>query len=93
MEDLMANAEQTEITAPIEGTTPVSGLSSYTPLQQMLLTRYARLDALRRQEIENLEPSDWHARLIHKALYSTYLDCEEAGVGVEARLFGAREKN
>ena len=89
----MTNAEHAEKTSPLEGTTPVSGLASYTPLQQILLTRYARLDALRRAELQNLEPSDWRARLIHKALYSTYLDCEEAGVGVEARLFGAREKN
>jgi hypothetical protein len=89
----MTNAEHAEMTAPLEGSAPVSGLAAYTPLQQHLLTRYARLDALRRTEIEGLEPSDWRARLIHKALYSTYLDCEEAGVGVEARLFGAREKN
>ena len=85
----MAEAEQIprEASASLGGT-PAGGLASYTPLQQWALTRYARLALLRRQELPKLEPTDWRARLIHKALYSTYRDCEAAGVGNEARLFG-----
>lgn len=67
-----------------------AGLSAYTPHQQHALTRYARFDRLRRQELPKHSAGAWEARLIHKSLYSAYLDCVEAGVGEEARLFGAR---
>ena len=34
---------------------------------------------------------DWHMRLVNKALYSTYRDCEDLGVGEEARLLMAQQ--
>jgi hypothetical protein len=35
--------------------------------------------------------SHWHMRLVNKALYSTYRDCEDLGVGEEARLLMAQQ--
>ena len=87
----MSNAEQAEIEITPEGPAPGGALAAYEPLQQALLLRYARLDALRCSELPKLSPTDWRVRLIHKALYSTYRDCEAAGVGAEARAFGARD--
>ncbi|MBI2755899.1 MAG: hypothetical protein HYX52_04220 [Chloroflexi bacterium] len=66
------------------------GLASYTPVQQLQLTRYARVDSLRRSLLPTLEVGDWRVRLIHKARYSLYRDCEEVGVLEEARLYGDR---
>ena len=34
---------------------------------------------------------DWHMRLVNKALYSTFRDCEDIGVGEEARLLMAQQ--
>ena len=64
--------------------------ASYTPAQQMALTRYMRISMLRRDVLPLLEPSDWRTRLIHKALYSTYRDCEALGLANEAKLLRER---
>jgi hypothetical protein len=61
-------------------------LSSYSPQQQHALTRYGRLKMLQRDVLPRLDPSDFRVRLTLKALYSTYLDLEELGLGEEARL-------
>lgn len=66
-------------------------LAAYSSQQQFALTRYARFAMLRRQMLPELEVDDWRTRLIHKALYSAYLDCAATGVSEEARLFGIRD--
>lgn len=63
---------------------------AYTPTQQMALTRFMRLSMLRRDVLPLLEPADWRTRLIHKALYSTYRDCQELGLGNEVNLLRER---
>jgi hypothetical protein len=63
---------------------------AYSPTQQIALTRFMRLSMLRRDVLPLLEPTDWRARLIHKALYSTYRDCEELGLGDEVKLLRER---
>jgi len=60
-------------------------LSSYEPLQQHALTRFGRLKMLQRDVLPKLDTSDYRVKLTLKALYSTYQDLEELGLGQEAR--------
>ncbi len=64
----------------------MSALSSYTPIQQLTLTRYGRLKMLRRDLLPKLDPSDFRVKLTLKALYSTYEDLRALGLEEEARL-------
>ena len=64
----------------------MNGLSSYTPLEQLSLTRYGRLKMLHRDVLPQLEPTDYRVKLTLKALYSTYEDLRELGLDNEARL-------
>lgn len=73
--------------APVQS----GGLRSYTPIQLFLLTRLASLIRQRREYINMLDPSDWKRKLLDKALYSTYLDCVEQGVGDEAKSLLAQQ--
>jgi len=61
-------------------------LSSYSPLEQLSLTRYGRLKMLHRDVLPKLDPTDFRVRLTLKALYSTYQDLQELGLEKEARL-------
>lgn len=61
-------------------------LNSYSPLQQLTLTRFGRLKMLQRDVLPQLSPSDYRARLTLKALYSTYQDLKDLGLAAEARL-------
>ena len=61
-------------------------LNSYSPLQQLTLTRFGRLKMLQRDVLPQLPASDFRVKLTLKALYSTYQDCVGAGVGNEAKL-------
>ncbi|MPZ15985.1 MAG: hypothetical protein GEU73_16445 [Chloroflexi bacterium] len=61
------------------------GLRSYTPMQLFLLTRLASLIRQRRELVNTLDPSDSRMKLLNKALYSTFLDCAEEGVGDDAK--------
>jgi hypothetical protein len=61
-------------------------LSSYSPIQQMTLTRYGRLKMLHRDVLPQLDPSDYRVKLTLKALYSTYEDLRQLGLEHEARL-------
>jgi hypothetical protein len=67
--------------------TPVQsgGLRSYSPTQLFFLTRLSWLIRQRRELINTLDADDWRLRLLNKALYSTFLDCEDEGVGDEAK--------
>ena len=61
-------------------------LSSYSPLQQLTLTRFGRLKMLQRDVLPQLPASDFRVKLTLKALYSTYQDLQELGLNEEARL-------
>ena len=63
-----------------------NSLKSYSPTQLFFLMRLSYLQRQRRECANVLEKSDWRMRLLDKALYSTYQDCIEAGVGNEAKL-------
>lgn len=64
----------------------MNGLSSYTPLQQLSLTRYGRLKMLQRDVLPQLDGSDFRVKLTLKALFSTYQDLHELGLDEEARV-------
>ncbi len=63
-----------------------SSLKSYSPTQLFFLMRLSYLQRQRRECINVLDTQDWRMRLLNKALYSTFQDCGEAGVGDEAKL-------
>lgn len=67
--------------APVQ----TGGLRSYAPTQLFFLTRLSWLIRQRRELINTLDPNDYRAKLLNKALYSTFLDCVEEGVGDEAK--------
>jgi hypothetical protein len=69
----------------------MNGLSSYSPLQQLSLTRYGRLKMLHRDILPKLDSSDFRVKLTLKALYSTYQDLQQLGLEEEARLLTERE--
>ena len=58
-------------------------LSSYSPIQQLTLTRYGRLKMLHRDVLPQLDPTDYRVKLTLKALYSTYEDLRELGLDNE----------
>src|SRR5919205_655290 len=68
-----------------------SNLKSYSPTQLHFLMRLSHLQRQRRDMVNVADGNDWHMRLVNKALYSTYRDCEELGVGEEARLLMAQQ--
>ncbi|MBI2939938.1 MAG: hypothetical protein HYY04_05815 [Chloroflexi bacterium] len=65
----------------------------YTTFQVMFLTRLNRLLRERqewsRRSVDHPEQApqapDWRVRLLAKAIYSTFRDCVDLGVGAEAR--------
>lgn len=61
-------------------------LNSYSPLQQLTLTRFGRLKMLQRDVLPQLPPTDYRTKLTLKALYSTYRDLQDLGLDEEARL-------
>ena len=69
----------------------MNGLSSYSPLQQLSLTRYGRLKMLHRDILPKLDTSDFRVKLTLKALYSTYQDLQQLGLEEEAKLLTERE--
>jgi hypothetical protein len=75
------NAENAGATVQGQG----GGFRSYSPTQLFFLTRLSWLIRQRRELINTLDASDWRAKLLNKALYSTFLDCVEEGVGDEAK--------
>lgn len=63
-----------------------SEVRSYTPLQVYFLQRLMRLVRLRQESAQLLAQEPWLRRALDKAIYSTFLDCADLGVGAEARL-------
>ncbi|MBI4212929.1 MAG: hypothetical protein HY534_01350 [Chloroflexi bacterium] len=73
--------ERTASTAQVQ----TGGLRSYSPTQLFFLTRLSWLIRQRRELINTLDVSDYRAKLLNKALYSSFLDCVEEGVGDDAK--------
>jgi hypothetical protein len=69
------------------------GLKSYTQLQLFFLWRLSYLQKQRRETTNVLDGNDWRMRGLNKALYSTYRDCVEEGVGDEAKLLIAQQQD
>src|SRR5207237_5843319 len=67
-----------------------SNLKSYSPTQLHFLMRLSHLQHQRKEIINDADAGDWHMRLVNKALYSTWGDCNDLGVGEEARLLMAQ---
>lgn len=63
----------------------VNGLKSYSTVQLFFMMRLSYLHKQRRECVNVIDPQDWRMRLLNKALYSTYGDCEREGVGGEAK--------
>lgn len=68
------------------------GARPYSPVQLLFLLRLARLLRQRQEYINVLTPNDWRLRLLNKAIYSTYCDCLEQGIGDDAKALFERDK-
>jgi hypothetical protein len=75
--------------APVQ----TSGLRSYSNTQLFFLTRLSWLVKQRRETANTLDSTHWQSKLLNKALYSTYLDCVEEGVGDEAKRLLAQNQS
>lgn len=69
-----------------------SRLRPFNEVQLFFLLRMERLLRLRREHAQLSNSADWWAKLLTKAIYSTYCDCIELGVGEEARKLLARDE-
>ncbi|MBM2811273.1 MAG: hypothetical protein HW416_2032 [Chloroflexi bacterium] len=76
---------------PVSTSVPSGGLRSYSPTQLFFLTRLSWLIRQRRELINTLDETDGRQKLLNKALYSTFLDCQEEGVGDEAKSLLAQQ--
>lgn len=63
----------------------------YTVVQRFFLSRLERLVALRSAPDAHLEV--WQQALVNRAIYSTYCDCVELGLGPNARTVLHREES
>ncbi|MBI2941536.1 MAG: hypothetical protein HYY04_13970 [Chloroflexi bacterium] len=64
---------------------PWTEASGYAPQQRHFLTRLERLQLLARIYQPTAQSDEWRRRLLHKAIYSTYLDCVALGLLKEAQ--------
>lgn len=67
-------------------------IKPYSEVQLFFLLRLERLLRIRREHAALSISSDWWAKLLSKAIYSTYCDCIELGVGEDARNLFARDQ-
>ena len=67
-------------------------LKPYSDVQLFFLLRLDRLLRVRREHTTLANSSDWWAKLLSKAIYSTYCDCIELDVGEDARSLFARDQ-
>jgi hypothetical protein len=70
-----------------------SRIKPYSDVQLFFLLRLERLLRVRREHAALSNSSDWWAKLLNKAIYSTYCDCIEIGVGEDARTLFARDQS
>ncbi|HEX2922823.1 MAG TPA: hypothetical protein VHS06_05950 [Chloroflexota bacterium] len=64
----------------------------YSEVQLFFLLRLERLLRVRREHAALSTSNDWWAKLLSKAIYSTYCDCIELGVGEDARSLLSRDQ-
>jgi hypothetical protein len=69
-----------------EGSSRIRG---YSELQLFFLLRQERLLGIRSVMANS---TDWWVKLLNKAIYSTYCDCIELGVGADARSLFKRDQ-
>lgn len=69
-----------------------SRVRPYTEVQLFFLLRLERLLRLRREFAVLSTAGDWHAKLLSRAIYSTYCDCIEQAVGEDAKKRLARDQ-
>ncbi len=67
-------------------------IKPYSEVQLFFLLRLERLLRVRREHTTISNSSDWWAKLLNRAIYSTYCDCIELSVGEDARSLFARDK-
>lgn len=67
-------------------------LKPYNDVQLFFLLRLDRLLIVRREHTTSANSTDWWAKLLSKAIYSTYVDCIELNVGDDAKTLFARDK-
>jgi hypothetical protein len=64
----------------------------YSEVQLFFLLRLERMLRVRREHAVLSNTNDWWAKLLTKAIYSTYCDCIETGVGEDARKLFSRDQ-
>ncbi len=69
-----------------------SRVRPYSELQLFFLLRLERLMRVKREHATLSNSGDWWAKLLSRAIYSTYCDCIEQGVGEDARKLLARDQ-
>jgi hypothetical protein len=60
-------------------------VNGYSPLQLLFLLRLNRLLRLKRQYGTMPHTEKYLIEMLNKAMYSTFLDCQELGIGPDAR--------
>jgi hypothetical protein len=61
------------------------GLSDRTPIQSFFVARLQHLVEQRGRYANLVGPDDWRTKLLARAIYSSYRDLAELGLGDEAR--------
>ncbi len=69
-----------------------SRVRPYSEIQLFFLLRLERLLRLKREHATLSSASDWWTKLLSRAIYSTFCDCIEQGVGEDARKLLARDQ-
>ena len=64
----------------------------YSDMQLFFVLRLERLLRVRRDHAAISNSNDWWAKLLSRAIYSTYCDCIEQGVGEDARNLLSRDQ-
>lgn len=67
-------------------------IKPYSEVQLFFLLRLERLLRVRREHAVLSTSNDSWAKLLGRAIYSTYCDCIELGVGEDARSLLSRDK-
>ncbi|HEX2988188.1 MAG TPA: hypothetical protein VHS06_08475 [Chloroflexota bacterium] len=67
-------------------------IKPYSEVQLFFLLRLERLLRVRREHAALSASNDWWAKLLSRAIYSTYCDCIELGVGEDARSLLSRDQ-
>lgn len=67
-------------------------IKPYGEVQLFFLLRLERLLRVRREHAALSTANDWWAKLLSRAIYSTYCDCIELGVGEDARSLLSRDQ-